>query len=73
MNESSKLITLIENLSRISIEKLMNILNYLNKEEKLQVEKAYEFASLKHQNQYRKSGDPYITHPLSVAYILSYF
>ncbi len=73
MNESSKLITLIENLSIISIEKLINILNYLNKEEKLQVEKAYEFASLKHQNQYRKSGDPYITHPLSVAYILSYF
>lgn len=32
---------------------------------------AYQFADLKHKNQMRKSGDPYITHPLHVAIILA--
>ena len=33
--------------------------------------KAYEFASKQHENQFRKSGEPYIIHPLGVAYILA--
>lgn len=33
--------------------------------------KAYQFASLKHGTQCRKSGEPYIIHPLNVAYILA--
>ncbi len=33
--------------------------------------KAYEFADSKHKNQLRKSGEPYIIHPLQVAYILA--
>ena len=32
---------------------------------------AYEFANLHHGNQCRKSGEPYIIHPLGVAYILA--
>ena len=35
------------------------------------VRNAYEFASLHHGNQCRKSGEPYIIHPLGVAYILA--
>ena len=31
--------------------------------------RAYEYAVNKHGNQLRKSGEPYIIHPLSVAYI----
>ena len=31
---------------------------------------AYEFANAAHEGQLRKSGEPYITHPLMVAYIL---
>ena len=35
------------------------------------LEKAYAFADKAHTNQMRKSGEPYITHPLSVAGILA--
>ncbi|MFH1386796.1 MAG: bifunctional (p)ppGpp synthetase/guanosine-3',5'-bis(diphosphate) 3'-pyrophosphohydrolase [bacterium] len=34
------------------------------------VEKAYEFAKLKHEGDKRLSGEPYITHPMAVAKIL---
>lgn len=33
--------------------------------------KAYLYAKEKHKNQLRKSGEPYIIHPLNVAYILA--
>src|SRR5690349_2479072 len=35
------------------------------------VERAFAFSEHAHQGQYRKSGEPYITHPLAVASILS--
>src|SRR4029450_10157538 len=35
------------------------------------VERAFEFSESAHRGQYRKSGEPYITHPLAVATILS--
>jgi len=35
------------------------------------VRRAYEFASKAHEGQTRRSGDPYVTHPLSVAHIIS--
>ncbi len=35
------------------------------------IEKAYHVASLAHKNQVRKSGEPYIIHPLCVAIILA--
>ena len=37
---------------------------------KLNYEKALEFATKKHNGQYRVGGDPYITHPIAVAEIL---
>lgn len=37
------------------------------------VVKAYEVAEKQHQGQVRKSGDPYITHPIAVALILAEF
>src|ERR1700748_345762 len=33
--------------------------------------RAYDVAARCHQNQFRRSGDPYVTHPVSVATILA--
>ena len=35
------------------------------------VKKAYYFAKERHEGQFRKSGDPYIQHPLEVTYLLA--
>lgn len=40
-----------------------------NEEDRSKVFDAYALAKLKHGNQYRKSGEPYIQHPIEVAYI----
>ncbi|MDQ1144909.1 guanosine-3',5'-bis(diphosphate) 3'-pyrophosphohydrolase [Bacillus sp. SORGH_AS 510] len=45
--------------------------NYLNEEHVALVKKAYEFAKHAHREQYRKSGEPYIIHPIQVAGILA--
>jgi GTP pyrophosphokinase len=44
---------------------------YLNDENVELVKKAYEFAHHAHREQYRKSGEPYIIHPIQVAGILA--
>ncbi len=46
--------------------------NYIEDEEQIKViQKAYLFANEKHNGQFRKSGEPYIEHPLNVALILT--
>lgn len=42
-----------------------------NKEHLGKIQDAYNFAYKKHEGQFRKSGDPYIVHPVDVALILS--
>ncbi len=44
--------------------------NYAKVNEKL-IRKAYEFAKKSHGDQLRRSGEPYMIHPLNVAYILT--
>jgi GTP pyrophosphokinase len=44
---------------------------YLNDENVEMVKKAYEYARHAHREQYRKSGEPYIIHPIQVAGILA--
>jgi GTP diphosphokinase / guanosine-3',5'-bis(diphosphate) 3'-diphosphatase len=43
---------------------------YLKPEDVVQLQSAYEFSESAHQGQFRKSGDPYISHPIAVAHIL---
>lgn len=53
-----------------NIQELMDLIkdkNYINAEKVMQ---AYEFAAALHEGQKRKSGEPYIVHPLSVAEIV---
>ncbi len=45
--------------------------NYLPLPDIALVERAFQFSDSAHRGQFRKSGEPYITHPLAVASILS--
>ncbi|MBT6121613.1 bifunctional (p)ppGpp synthetase/guanosine-3',5'-bis(diphosphate) 3'-pyrophosphohydrolase [bacterium] len=48
-----------------------NVSTYISAEHIPTIERAYKYARHAHRGQYRRSGTPYITHPVSVAYILS--
>jgi GTP pyrophosphokinase len=62
-----------ENMPLTFEELLKNIKKYISKKSELEtIKKAYEFAALKHYGQKRLTGEDYIIHPLSVAYILSF-
>ena len=47
------------------------ISQYLDPDQIQGVQRAYYFAEQAHESQRRRSGEPYVTHPLAVAYILS--
>ncbi|MEA5018141.1 MAG: bifunctional (p)ppGpp synthetase/guanosine-3',5'-bis(diphosphate) 3'-pyrophosphohydrolase [Erysipelotrichaceae bacterium] len=57
----------------VNIDVLMKeIKKYIKLEQNLAlINKAYLFAEEKHQEQYRKSGEPYVNHLVHVAYILA--
>ncbi|MBT5006348.1 MAG: bifunctional GTP diphosphokinase/guanosine-3',5'-bis pyrophosphate 3'-pyrophosphohydrolase [Halieaceae bacterium] len=55
-----------------SIDALSNTLHtYLTSEQSNHVRRAYYFAEQAHHGQLRRSGEPYVTHPLAVAGILA--
>lgn len=58
-------------MNNIVIEDLIKKVKEYNPTEVEFVKKAYEYANNLHSGQVRQSGDPYITHPLNVAYILA--
>ena len=47
--------------------------DYLTENQVEQVKKAYLFAQKAHSGQYRQSGEPFVSHPIAVANILSSF
>ena len=55
----------------MTLNDLLEKIEEYNPEEIDNVTKAYKFAEAMHDGQYRQSGEPYITHPLHVAYILA--
>ncbi len=59
-------------MGNITIKKILDqIHSYLPECNTSLVEKAYKWAEKLHEGQFRKSGEPYISHPLEVAYILA--
>ena len=62
-----------KHLKDLTIQKLMDkIKTYISSEKELEViDRAYKFAYEKHFDQKRLTGEPYIIHPLNVAYILT--
>ena len=55
-----------------SIDALLDVLNeYLPQPETVLVKRAYKCAEAAHAGQSRRTGHPYITHPLAVAHILA--
>lgn len=55
-----------------SIAELVKLCREYNSQaDTAKIEKAYQFAKEAHGPQLRKSGEPYITHPLNVAFILA--
>lgn len=58
---------------KITFEEVMDdVKSYMDNPQDLEnIEKAYQLALEKHRGQYRKSGEPYIIHPLNVAKILT--
>jgi GTP diphosphokinase / guanosine-3',5'-bis(diphosphate) 3'-diphosphatase len=56
----------------LSLDSLLRKVRAYNpKADVRQVQRAYEFAEASHRGQLRKSGDPFIEHPLGVAHILA--
>ena len=55
----------------MTIQDLLKLVQDYNPEEVEVVTKAYEYAKTLHDGQFRQSGEPYITHPVNVAYILA--
>ncbi len=56
----------------ININTLMHVLKNSGKRYDLEkIQKAFEYAALMHEGQFRNSGDPYIVHPIAVAEIVA--
>ena len=56
-----------------TIESLLSLAStYLKQEKNIKlIEDAYNLAKQQHEGQFRMSGEPYIKHPLAVAYMLT--
>lgn len=55
----------------MNLEYLLGLVHNYSREDKELIIRAYEFAKVCHNGVFRKSGEPYIIHPLSVACILA--
>ena len=48
------------------IKELESLTSYLKYEERKKIIKAINFSEIAHKNQTRKSGDPFIIHPIDI-------
>ena len=58
-------------MEKITLKELLDNVKLYNDVGLAMIEKAYNYAKDLHEGQFRQSGEPYISHPLNVAYILS--
>ena len=58
-------------MNNVELQNLLDKLKEYNPNEIEIVKRAYEYAANLHSGQTRQSGEPYISHPLNVAYILA--
>ena len=58
-------------MNELTLKDLLDNVGEYNKDDLATIEKAYHYAEELHRGQLRQSGEPYISHPLNVAYILS--
>ena len=62
----------METKQEYNLDTLLARIRRYHKADDLQiVEKAYNYAAEKHKDQFRKSGEPYFTHPIHVAHIIA--
>ena len=63
----------LDSTKKATIELVMDeIEKYIHNSESIEmIKKAYEIAKKYHEGQFRKSGEPYLQHPLEVAYMLA--
>ena len=58
-------------MAAVAITDLRRHLGYLAPRDVDRIEEAYQFSDTAHQGQFRKSGHPYISHPIAVAEIVA--
>jgi GTP diphosphokinase / guanosine-3',5'-bis(diphosphate) 3'-diphosphatase len=67
-----ELVQIQESEQKLTIEDLcFATSNYLESKQVEDIRRAYFYAEKAHEGQLRRSGEPYITHPLAVAYVLA--
>ena len=58
-------------MNTLTIDDLLDVIRNYNPNEVEIIRRAYDYADVLHEGQKRQSGEPYIIHPLNVAYILA--
>ncbi len=61
----------MQQVTALNLQSLFDQLPELSPNDHLMIERAYHKAEKAHEGQFRKSGEPYFTHPVAVAFILA--
>ncbi len=65
------LIFILMAVKEIKLDEIVDALQEKYSEDSERIRSAYEYINERHRNQFRKSGEPYVVHPVNVAKILA--